>query len=569
MVRRKLLISCVTAPLVAGVCCFVAIVQSIEGRHESIVLLQGVATASIWIASVSIAVLLEQHVGKPSDHLYGRLRRLVRHAMDRESIAETQRKLDDNLSCLRDLVYGHGDPHLVGGHLYFGNLRIGGDDTIVDQVQAQFGGAATIFCGDTRVSTTVADLQGRRVTGTRLEASACNEAVFTAATSYRGEVEVFGEAYVAIYEPIIAGRAVIGALFVAVKTQDILQARSEQAIYTVGGKEEPDQLAAQVAVLETTLLHRYDAMQETNALRSDLLDARRKQRAIEREHAAAQLNETRSLLDNSRTLAKAVDELAKRTEHQAATLEETTAAIDFITAAVRQTARSVATATAIASAARIEADRSGTVVQDAITAMGHIQTSSSEIEQIVSLIDEIATKTNLLALNATIEAARAGDAGRGFAVVALEVRALAKRSATAARAITALISTASDHVRTGVGLVDKTGKAIELIAGKIYDLDQITESISLSATEQATSLQEINVAMGDLDRVTQENAAMVEGSMTATQHLADQSARLERLAGGVRGMGQALAAGPVSGQSPDGADYPVTSANRLISAAAA
>jgi methyl-accepting chemotaxis protein len=159
-------------------------------------------------------------------------------------------------------------------------------------------------------------------------------------------------------------------------------------------------------------------------------------------------------------IGHAADDLSRRTEQQAASLEETAAALDEITATVKKTAEGSKHAREVVASARDDAEKSGVVVQEAVTAMSAIEASSKEIANIIGVIDEIAFQTNLLALNAGVEAARAGDAGKGFAVVASEVRALAQRSAEAAKEIKTLISASSTHVASGVTLVSETGKAL-------------------------------------------------------------------------------------------------------------
>ena len=167
----------------------------------------------------------------------------------------------------------------------------------------------------------------------------------------------------------------------------------------------------------------------------------------------------------------------------------------------------------------------------AVTAMGKIETSAQQISQIIGVIDEIAFQTNLLALNAGVEAARAGEAGRGFAVVASEVRALAQRSAEAAKEIKVLISTSGQQVNEGVEIVAETGKALARIAGQIAAINSIVVEIAASAQEQATALQEVNTAINQMDSVTQQNAAMVEQSTAASTLLSQDTEELTRLIG--------------------------------------
>ena len=161
--------------------------------------------------------------------------------------------------------------------------------------------------------------------------------------------------------------------------------------------------------------------------------------------------------------------------------------------------------------------------------MQGIETSSQQISQIIGVIDEIAFQTNLLALNAGVEAARAGDAGKGFAVVAQEVRALAQRSAEAAKEIKALIETSTNQVGRGVDLVGRTGEALSRIAKQIAEINTIVEEISGSAQEQASGLAEVNTAVAQMDQVTQQNAAMVEESTAAAHNLASEMEGLSRL----------------------------------------
>jgi methyl-accepting chemotaxis protein len=233
-------------------------------------------------------------------------------------------------------------------------------------------------------------------------------------------------------------------------------------------------------------------------------------------------------------IAQASNDLSRRTEQQAASLEETAAALDEIAATVRQTAEGAGRATSEVASARTDAERSGQVVDQAVAAMGAIEDSSRQITQIIGVIDEIAFQTNLLALNAGVEAARAGDAGRGFAVVAQEVRALAQRSAEAAKEIKTLISTSSQQVDAGVTLVGQTGEALSRIVGRVAAIDDLVRQISSSSQEQASGLAEVNTAVNHMDQVVQQNAAMVEEATAATYSLKGETAQLVSLVGRFR-----------------------------------
>ena len=230
--------------------------------------------------------------------------------------------------------------------------------------------------------------------------------------------------------------------------------------------------------------------------------------------------------NGSAEISSAADDLSRRTEQQAAGLEETAAALDEITVTVRKTASGAKSAADVVMAARGDAQNSGDVVQQAVLAMGQIEKSAQQISQIIGVIDEIAFQTNLLALNAGVEAARAGEAGRGFAVVASEVRALAQRSAEAAKEIKALISTSTAQVSSGVQLVAQTGEALQRIVGRVAEIDGLVTEIAASAQEQAVGLAEVNTAVNQMDQMTQQNAAMVEQSTAASHGMSSEAQNL-------------------------------------------
>jgi methyl-accepting chemotaxis protein len=237
----------------------------------------------------------------------------------------------------------------------------------------------------------------------------------------------------------------------------------------------------------------------------------------------------RGIRVNADAVAHASDDLSRRTEQQAATLEETASALGEITQTVKKAAESALHAREVVVAADGDAQKGAVVVKQAVEAMDGIAKSAQQITHIIGVIDEIAFQTNLLALNAGVEAARAGEAGRGFAVVASEVRALAQRSAEAAKEIKGLISASTAQVGHGVELVAETGAALQRIMAQVADVNAVITAIAAGAREQSTGLDEVNVALGRMDQVTQQNAAMVQQSTATSRSLSHETMELSRL----------------------------------------
>ena len=233
-------------------------------------------------------------------------------------------------------------------------------------------------------------------------------------------------------------------------------------------------------------------------------------------------------------IASATADLASRTAQQSAALATSTIALNQLTGSIDQSADGAVRAQGIVASTKSEAERSESVVREAITAMHVIEQSSAKIEEIIGFIDRIAAQTNLLALNAAIEAARAGETGRGFAVVAAEVRDLAQHSTNSADQIRTLISAAAQQVGYGSGLVGETGRALERIVAHVGETNAAIGGIADNAAIQARKLVETNEAFGQMGRVTQKNIGMVEDVTGAARRLSRETERLAEIVGGFR-----------------------------------
>ncbi|WP_258128723.1 methyl-accepting chemotaxis protein [Achromobacter anxifer] len=227
-------------------------------------------------------------------------------------------------------------------------------------------------------------------------------------------------------------------------------------------------------------------------------------------------------------IAQGNADLSHRTEEQAASLEETAASIEQLTSTVQLNQENAASGDDLASEGAKAAEKAGGVVSEMLAAMTEISTNSEKVGNIVSLIESIAFQTNILALNAAVEAARAGDQGRGFAVVAGEVRALAQRSATSAREIKDLIETSTSVVQSGRQLAERAGRDMDEVVTAVMRMKTITGEIATASREQAIGIEQVNVAIAQLDSVTQQNAALVEESAAAAHSMAEQARDLLR-----------------------------------------
>jgi methyl-accepting chemotaxis protein len=233
-------------------------------------------------------------------------------------------------------------------------------------------------------------------------------------------------------------------------------------------------------------------------------------------------------------MTSASNEISKGAQHQASSLEETASSLEQITSTVKQNTDNAQQARQLANGSRDVAEKGGAVLTDAIKAMGEINQSSTKIADIITTIDEIAFQTNLLALNAAVEAARAGEQGRGFAVVAAEVRNLSQRSALAAKEIKSLIQDSVRKVENGTALVNQSGKTLEEIVGSVKRVTDIVAEIAAASKEQLTGIEQVNKAVSQMDRVTQNNASQTEEMAGTAESLLGHSSDLRELVGKFR-----------------------------------
>jgi methyl-accepting chemotaxis protein len=242
------------------------------------------------------------------------------------------------------------------------------------------------------------------------------------------------------------------------------------------------------------------------------------------------VGQVRSSTDNISTASTEIAtgnlDLSQRTEQTASNLQQAASSMEQLTGTVKQSADSARQANQLASSAAEVAARGRAVVTQVVSTMDEINASSKKISDIIGVIDGIAFQTNILALNAAVEAARAGEQGRGFAVVASEVRSLAQRSADAAKEIKTLIGASVEKVDSGSRLVADAGQSMKDIVSSVQRVTDIIGEITAASTEQSDGIGQVNGSVVQLDKMTQQNAALVEESAAAAESLKDQAQRL-------------------------------------------
>src|SRR5471032_645451 len=275
-------------------------------------------------------------------------------------------------------------------------------------------------------------------------------------------------------------------------------------------------IAATVA--DGDLTTRFDATMAHDEI-GDLMTALKGMNDALRRIVCEVQNGTHTIATASCQIATGNQDLSQRTEEQASSLQQTASSMEQLTSTVRQNADNARQANVLAQAASDVAEQGGSIVGRVVDTMGHIDASAKKIVDIIGVIDGIAFQTNILALNAAVEAARAGEQGRGFAVVATEVRNLAQRSAGAAKEIKALIGDSVEQVDIGARLVQQAGSTMDDVVASVRRVTDIMAEITSASSEQSTGIDQVNIAISQMDQVTQQNAALVEQAAAAAESM--------------------------------------------------
>ncbi|XAH22794.1 methyl-accepting chemotaxis protein [Xylophilus sp. GW821-FHT01B05] len=458
--------------------------------------------------------------------------------------------------------------------LLCGGKLLNGDFAVADRFTAQTGVRATVFVRQgsdfLRIATSVRKQDGGRAVGTLLDRSHPGYSALLAGRSYAGYATVFGRQNMTRYDPVRdASGQVVGVLYVGLDVSEI-------PALNVAGRLALSALALQYLLwgLAWLVLPRLPLAWDIALCMLPLLVAAlvygMAQRGIARPVAegrgaaqriaagdlttqmhVARRDEIGQMLQaingigvglaglvghvrlgaeglrlSTREIAAGNTDLAARTEQQAGEVNATASALEQLTATVAQNAEHARRVNGLMAAVSQATGQSGTAVERVVVTMGEIREGAHRIQDIIGIIDGIAFQTNILALNAAVEAARAGEQGRGFAVVAAEVRALAQRSASAAREIRGLIAASVERVDAGGGLVDDARRSMQGIAHSIAEVTGLIEGIAAASGQQSSGIGNIHQSVGRIEQMTQQNAALVEQAAAAALRMREQAAAL-------------------------------------------
>jgi methyl-accepting chemotaxis protein len=400
-----------------------------------------------------------------------------------------------------------GIPLTLGGEIV-GSITTGADlssDTkFVDHIKEIFGTECTIFQGDTRVSTTIVK-DGQRAIGTKMDNPQVIEAVLRQGKPFQNINPILGREYNTAYWPLrdIEGR-IAGMLFIGKDRAAIMQTQREMVV-TVG-----------ISVLAIVVLMALAAFFIARSIAGPI------QRV-----GLGLVDSTARVASVSAQVSGSSKVLSDGATEQAAAIQETSSSLEEMASMTKQNAGNAGQADGLMKQVKQFVAQSNDSIGNLSASMQEITRASEETQKIVKTIDEISFQTNLLALNAAVEAARAGEAGAGFAVVAEEVRNLAKRAADSARNTAGLIDGTIKKVKEGSGLMRVTHESFAQVAGSATQVAELLAEIATASREQSQGIDQVNKAMGDVDKVTQQNAANAEESAAVSEELADQADQMK------------------------------------------